>query len=84
MLFGMWIAGYWPMSDFWSVLKAWLGILAEFLGVFTRITYPPDVLYYSQSPVCSVSLRVTRVFCISQCITGNLHKYFHKNKEINQ
>ena len=22
------------MSDFWLVLKAWLGVLAEFLGVF--------------------------------------------------
>ena len=33
-LFGMWIAGYWPVSDFWLVLKAWLGILAEFLGGF--------------------------------------------------
>ena len=33
-LFDMWIAGYWPVSDFWLVLKAWLGILAEFLGVF--------------------------------------------------
>ena len=29
-LFGMWIAGYWPVSDFWSVLKAWFGIVAEF------------------------------------------------------
>ena len=33
-LFGMWIARYWPVSDFWLVLNAWLGILAEFLGVF--------------------------------------------------
>ena len=33
-LFGMWIAGYWPVSDFWLVLKAWLGILAWFLGSF--------------------------------------------------
>ena len=33
-LFGMWIAGYWPVSDFWLVLKAWLGVLAEFLGGF--------------------------------------------------
>ena len=33
-LFGMWIAGYWPMSDFGLVLKAWLGILAKFLNVF--------------------------------------------------
>ena len=23
-LFGMWIAGYWPLSDFGLVLKAWL------------------------------------------------------------
>ena len=30
-LFGMWIAGYWPVSDFWLVL---FGILAEFLGSF--------------------------------------------------
>ena len=22
-LFGMWIAGYWPVSDFWFVMKAW-------------------------------------------------------------
>ena len=29
-IFGLWIAGYWPVSDFWLVLKAWLGILAEF------------------------------------------------------
>ena len=33
-LFDVWIAGYWPVSDFWLVLKAWLGILAEFLGSF--------------------------------------------------
>ena len=33
-LFGMWIAGYWPVSDFGLVLKAWLCILAEFLGSF--------------------------------------------------
>ena len=33
-LFGMWIARYWPVSDFWLDLKTWLGILAEFLGVF--------------------------------------------------
>ena len=33
-LFGMWIAGYWPVSDFCLVLKAWLGIFAEFLGSF--------------------------------------------------
>ena len=26
-LFGMWIAGYWPISDFGLVLKAWLGVL---------------------------------------------------------
>ena len=32
-LFGMWIAGYWPVSEFWLVLKAWLGILAV-LGSF--------------------------------------------------
>ena len=34
MLFSMWIAGYWPVSDFRLVLKALLGILAEFLGSF--------------------------------------------------
>ena len=33
-LFGMWIAGYWPVSDFWFVLKAWIGVLTEFLGSF--------------------------------------------------
>ena len=33
-LFNMWIAGYWPVSDFGLVLKAWLGILAECLGSF--------------------------------------------------
>ena len=33
-LFGMWIARYWPVSDFWLVLKAWLAILVEFLGSF--------------------------------------------------
>ena len=30
-LFGMWIAGYWPVSDFVLVLKAWLGVFAVFL-----------------------------------------------------
>ena len=35
MLFGMWIAGYWPVSDFRLVLKAWQGVLDE---VFTQIT----------------------------------------------
>ena len=34
MLFGMWIAGYWPVSDFGLVLKAWVSVLAEFLGNF--------------------------------------------------
>ena len=34
----MWIAGYWPMGDIGLVLKASLGVLAEFLGGFTRIT----------------------------------------------
>ena len=29
-LFGMWIAGYWPVNDFWLVLKACLGVRAEF------------------------------------------------------
>ena len=33
-LFGMWIAGYWPVSDFWFVLNAWVGVLTEFLGRF--------------------------------------------------
>ena len=33
-LFGMWIAGYWPVSDFGLVLKAWVGVLAEILGSF--------------------------------------------------
>ena len=33
-LFSMWIAGYRPVSDFWFVLKAWVGIFAEFLGSF--------------------------------------------------
>ena len=33
-LFGMWIARYWPVSDFRFVLKAWEGVLAEFLGSF--------------------------------------------------
>ena len=32
-LYSMWRAGYWPVSDFELVLKAWLGVLAEFLGV---------------------------------------------------
>ena len=27
-----WVAGYCPMSDSKLVLKAWLGVLAEFLG----------------------------------------------------
>ena len=34
-LFCLWIAGYWPVSDFGLVLKAWLGILAELLGGFS-------------------------------------------------
>ena len=33
-LFGMWVAEYWPVSDFGLVLKAWVGVLAEFLGSF--------------------------------------------------
>ena len=34
MLFGIWIAGYRPVSDFGLVLKAWVGVLTEFLGSF--------------------------------------------------
>ena len=34
MLFGMWIAGYWPVSDFGLVLKVWLGFFAKVLGSF--------------------------------------------------
>ena len=37
-LFGMWMAEYWPVSDFRLVLKVWLGVFAEFLAGFTRIT----------------------------------------------
>ena len=33
-LFGTWIAGYRPVSDFGLVLKAWLGVIAEVLDVF--------------------------------------------------
>ena len=33
-LFGIWIAGYWLVSDFGLVLKAWLGVFGEFLGGF--------------------------------------------------
>ena len=38
MLFGMWIAQYWPVSDFGLVLKAWLGVLAELLDVFLPVS----------------------------------------------
>ena len=34
MLFGMWIALYLSVSDFGLVLKAWLGVLTEFLDIF--------------------------------------------------
>ena len=40
-LFGMWIAGYWPVSDFALVLKAWIGVFAEFLDV----VYPDHVRF---------------------------------------
>ena len=40
-LIGMWIAGYWPVSDFGLVLKAWLGAFAVFLDVF----YPDHVRF---------------------------------------
>ena len=33
-IFGMWIAGYWPVSDFGLVLKARLCVFAVFLDVF--------------------------------------------------
>ena len=33
-LFGMWIAGYRPVSDFWFVLKAWGSVLTKLLGSF--------------------------------------------------
>ena len=34
MPFAVWIAGYWPVSDFWLIFKAWLGIITKFLDVF--------------------------------------------------
>ena len=40
MLIGMCIAGYWPMSDLWFVLKAWRGVLAKFLGSFYDLCLP--------------------------------------------
>ena len=30
MLLAIWIVSYWPVNDFWLVLKAWLGVLGEF------------------------------------------------------
>ena len=33
-VFGMWIAVYWPVSNFGLVLKAQLSVLTEFLGCF--------------------------------------------------
>ena len=29
----IWIARYWPVNNFWLVLKAWLGLFGEFGGV---------------------------------------------------
>ena len=34
MLLGMWIAVYWPKSDFRFILKACVGVLAKCLGSF--------------------------------------------------
>ena len=54
-LFGMWIAEYWPLSDFLLVLKAWLGILAEFLGSF----YADHVRFDLSHPyICTMSITV--------------------------
>ena len=33
-IFGRWIAGYWPVSDFGLVLNAWVGVLDALLGSF--------------------------------------------------
>ena len=33
MLFSMWIAGYWPVSDFGLVLKARLGVFVRHFRV---------------------------------------------------
>ena len=51
-IFGMWIAGYCPVSDFWLVLKAWLGILAEFLGSFyaDHVRFDPCHPYIERLP----------------------------------
>ena len=52
----LWIAGYWPVSDFGLVLKDWVGVLAEFLGSF----YADHV--YSLIHVCQPPLQVSPPF----------------------
>ena len=39
------------MSDFWLVLKAWLGILAEFLGCFyaDHVRFDPSHAYIARA-----------------------------------
>ena len=56
MLFGIWIAGYRPISDFGFILKAWVGIFPEFLGSF----YADHVRF----DLCHPYLIILMNFCV--------------------
>ena len=62
-LFDMWIAGYWPVSDFGLVLKAWVGILAGFLGSFYVDQVRFDLCHHFPG-IKQASALHERVFCV--------------------
>ena len=52
IVLAIWIARYWPVNDFWLVLKAWLGIFGEFGGVLCtdHIRFYPCHPYIGRLP----------------------------------
>ena len=52
ILLVIWIARYWPVYDFWLVLKVWLGLCGEFGGVLRAddVRFDPCHHYIERLP----------------------------------
>ena len=67
----IWIARYWPVNDFWLVLKAWIGLFGECGGVLgaDHVRFDPRYPYRASTDIIIKNLVRTSSNCACVRIT---------------